>query len=95
MIFFSRGAPFGRRGFVIATSSQDRTLTNESLTIDATADGSAYVGTVILGDTASSLTVVFAEGCNFFSVVAESGNIHCVESISDNGIATRTYTING
>ena len=75
------------------TATQDKTLSSSgTLTIDASAEGSAYTGNVVLGNNNAKLKMIFPEGKGHYNVSVDSGfQLHVEETVS-NGIVTRTYS---
>lgn len=65
------------------------------MTIDASAEGSAYNGNITLNGTNAKFIVKFPEGGGHYGVSAKSpGRIHVEETVAD-GIVTRTYSYLG
>ncbi|MBQ9163698.1 MAG: hypothetical protein IJ163_02870 [Bacteroidaceae bacterium] len=65
------------------------------MTIDASAEGSAYTGNITLNGANAKFIVKFPEGGGHYGVSAKSpGRIHVEETVAD-GIVTRTYSYLG
>ena len=76
-------------------ASENKSYTSGTLTIDASAEGSAYNGNITLNGTNAKFIVKFPEGGGHYGVSAKSpGRIHVEETVAD-GIVTRTYSYLG
>ena len=80
---------------VVAT--QDKTISNpwwgtNTLTIDATATGSAYTGNITLTGTGTKFIIKYPEGNGHYGVTTTTGQLHVEESVAD-GVVTRTYSV--
>ncbi len=75
---------------VVAT--QDKSIRSATLTIDATAEGSDYIGNITLTNNTAKFIIKFPEGKGHYGVSASTGNLHVEETITD-GIVTRTYSV--
>lgn len=77
------------------TASENKSYTYGTLTIDASAEGSAYTGNITLNGANAKFIVKFPEGGGHYGVSAKSpGRIHVEETVAD-GIVTRTYSYLG
>lgn len=77
------------------TASENKSYTSGTLTIDASAEGSAYTGNITLNGANAKFIVKFPEGGGHYGVSAKSpGRIHVEETVAD-GIVTRTYSYLG
>ena len=77
------------------TASENKSYTRGTLTIDASAEGSAYTGNITLNGANAKFIVKFPEGGGHYGVSAKSpGRIHVEETVAD-GIVTRTYSYLG
>lgn len=74
------------------TATQDKSFRSGTLTIDASAEGSAYTGNITLTGNNAKFIIKFPEGQGHYGVSASTGNLHVVETVT-NGIVTRTYSV--
>ena len=74
------------------TASQDKSYSSGTLTIDTSAEGSEYTGTITLTSTSAKSVIKFPEGGGHYGVTASTGQLHVEETIAD-GIVTRTYSL--
>ena len=74
------------------TASQDKSYRSGTLTIDTSAEGSEYTGTITLTSTSAKSVIKFPEGGGHYGVTASTGQLHVEETIAD-GIVTRTYSL--
>ena len=75
---------------VIAT--QNKSISSATLTIDATAEGSAYTGNITLNNNNAKFIIKYPEGNGHYGVTASTGQLHVEESVAD-GVVTRTYSV--
>lgn len=75
---------------VIAT--QNKFISSATLTIDATATGSAYTGNITLTDQNAKFVIQYPEGNGHYGVTTTTGQLHVEESVA-NGVVTRTYSV--
>jgi len=73
---------------VVATEDKSYSGT---LTIDATAEGSAHTGNITLTGNNAKFIIKYPEGKGHYGVTASTGQLHVEESVAD-GIVTRTYS---
>ena len=74
------------------TATQDQSISSGTLTIDATATGSAYTGNITLTGQNAKFIIQYPEGNGHYGVTTTTGQLHVEESVAD-GVVTRTYSV--
>lgn len=74
------------------TAKQNQSISSGTLTIDATATGSAYTGNITLTGQNAQFIIKYPEGNGHYGVTASKGQLHVEESVA-NGVVTRTYSV--
>ncbi len=74
------------------TATANKSFSSGTLTIDASAAGSAYTGTITLAGNNAKFITRFPEGGGHYGVNVRQGQLHVEESTTD-GVVTRIYTV--